>query len=129
MNYVSFEEILDLVDGTEDKRLYEPIGEKNYFVNISAKDHTSELIAESHTYEDDIYIVKEGEADLYLGGEIFGSKEVTDGQLRGTNLVGDITKQRIYPGDMVFIPATTPHMLDARNDTIKLVVVKIIKKA
>ena len=126
MKYFNAKEILAMPEKNSDARVYTAEEGKNYFVNISYKDHAEKLIAESHTFEDDIYVVKEGGADLYLGGEIVNNHEISDGQWRGDDLTGDVTKYQISAGDMVFIPAGTPHMLDARNSMIKLVIVKVI---
>ena len=127
MKIMPLNDILSMVSGTQDERLYDAESGKKYFVNISAKDHAEPLISESHDFEDDIYMVLEGAADLYLGGEIVEKREVSEGQWRGETLTEDAKMQRISAGDMVFIPATTPHMLDARNDKIKLAIVKIIE--
>jgi mannose-6-phosphate isomerase-like protein (cupin superfamily) len=94
-----------------------------FWVNQVTRDHSADLISEMHDTEADIYLVVEGEADLYLGGTIVEQTTPEPGQHVGTGLDGAECRH-IGQGDMVVIPEGVPHMLDVRNSRIVYLVVK-----
>jgi mannose-6-phosphate isomerase-like protein (cupin superfamily) len=80
-------------------------------------------VAEVHDHEADIYMVLEGSADLFLGGEVLEEKTISPGQHRGSGLEG-ATRHALQPGDLAYIPEGTPHLVDARESRIVYLVVK-----
>ncbi|HZU10813.1 MAG TPA: hypothetical protein VFA02_13000 [Pseudacidobacterium sp.] len=66
--------------------------------------------AEIHAHYDDVFIVKQGHATLTTGGTIPDAKTGPDGETKGTGIIGGQT-QEISAGDVVNIPAGTPHQL------------------
>lgn len=66
--------------------------------------------AEIHAHYDDIFIVKQGHATLTTGGTITDPKNSPDGETKGSAITGGQT-QEISAGDVVNIPAGTPHQL------------------
>jgi mannose-6-phosphate isomerase-like protein (cupin superfamily) len=66
--------------------------------------------AEIHAHYDDIFIVKQGHATLTTGGTITDPKTSPDGETKGSGITGGQT-QEISAGDVVNIPAGTPHQL------------------
>lgn len=70
----------------------------------------SEGGAEIHNTQNDIFVVETGEATLVTGGEAPDAKQTEPDELRGTSIKGG-TQHRISAGDIVFIPAKTPHQL------------------
>jgi mannose-6-phosphate isomerase-like protein (cupin superfamily) len=64
--------------------------------------------SESHTEWADLYFVSSGNASLVLGGTIPDGTETQPGEVRGTTIDGG-TLQRLAEGDVVHIPAGTPH--------------------
>jgi mannose-6-phosphate isomerase-like protein (cupin superfamily) len=66
--------------------------------------------AEIHAHYDDVFIVKQGHATLTTGGTIVDAKTGPDGETKGTGITGGQT-QEISAGDVVNIPAGTPHQL------------------
>jgi glc operon protein GlcG len=65
-------------------------------------------VAEVHDWETDIMYVLEGSATVVIGGEVVDPKVVEPGQVRGSMIQGGETR-RVGKGDVVVIPAGTPH--------------------
>ncbi len=66
--------------------------------------------AEIHENQVDIFIVQNGQATVVTGGELEGSRVVGPGEIRGTSIRGG-RKRTAGPGDVVHIPAGTPHQV------------------
>lgn len=66
--------------------------------------------AEIHTHLDDVMVVTEGKATLVTGGDLIESHTVSDGEIAGTGIRNGVT-QSIATGDVIHIPAGTPHQL------------------
>lgn len=98
-------------------------GDQPGWANLITKDHEAP-IAEMHDAEADVYLVVEGEADLYLGGALIDPASPAAGQYTGSGLAAAECR-RLAPGDVIFIPPRTPHMVDARHSRLVYVVVKI----
>jgi mannose-6-phosphate isomerase-like protein (cupin superfamily) len=94
-----------------------------FWTNLVTKDHAPNLVAEMHDNEADIYVVVEGEADLYLGGALVEPSSPQVGQHIGANLDG-ATCRHLAHGDVVIIPEGVPHMLDVRNSRFVYLVIK-----
>ncbi len=95
-----------------------------YFANVVNKVHADSMIAEMHDHEADMYIVIEGEGELFLGGSLIEQTTPTPGQHRGTGIAGG-TQFILHTGDIAHIPAGTAHMLDVRHGRMTYLVVKI----
>ncbi len=65
---------------------------------------------EVHEQWTDVFIVQAGEATLVVGGKLVDGKTTAPGELRGASPAGAQNKQ-LGPGDVVNIPAGTPHQL------------------
>jgi len=98
-----------------------------YWLNTVHKDHPQTLTAEVHEHEADVYLAVAGEADLYLGGSVRNQTTPQPGQHRGSGLDG-ADCHHLLPGDLIIIPAGTPHLLDARDSRFVYVVVKITEE-
>ncbi len=98
-------------------------GTERFWVNQATKDHSETMASEMHDHEADIYIVQEGDADIYLGGTLVEPFSPRAGQHRGTGLDG-ATRHHIAKGDVVIIPEGIPHMLDSRNTRIVFLIIK-----
>ncbi|MCC6538244.1 MAG: cupin domain-containing protein [Bryobacterales bacterium] len=83
--------------------------------------------AEVHDHETDIFYVTDGEATLVTGGKMTGSRNTRPGQYLGTGVEGG-TAQRIKKGDVVLIPAGTPHWFKEVPKSVSYLVVKVIKQ-
>lgn len=66
--------------------------------------------AELHAKVADVFVVQSGEATLVVGGKMPGDKSTAPGERRGPSIEGG-TKHKLAAGDVVNIPANTPHQL------------------
>jgi mannose-6-phosphate isomerase-like protein (cupin superfamily) len=79
----------------------------NYFAAIVHRE-PGPGFSESHANWADVYFVASGNASLVVGGTILNGEETEPGEVRGTTIEGG-TLQRLAEGDVVHIPAGTPH--------------------
>ena len=80
----------------------------NHMISMSHREGPG--IAELHVRVADIFVVQSGEATLVVGGTIPNSKTSAPNEIRGANVEGGM-KHKLAPGDIVHIPANTPHQL------------------
>jgi len=64
--------------------------------------------AELHKAKTDLLIVQDGSATLVFGGTIPDARTTAPGEVRGTSIRGGESR-KIEPGDIIRIPAGTPH--------------------
>jgi mannose-6-phosphate isomerase-like protein (cupin superfamily) len=64
--------------------------------------------AELHKKTNHVFIIVEGEATMVTGGKLVDAKQTAPGQIRGTSVAGGET-HRLSKGDVITIPAKTPH--------------------
>ena len=64
--------------------------------------------SEVHEHWADLFVVQSGTATLVVGGSIPNSKVTAPGEIRGSTIAGGAS-QKLSPGDIVHIPAKTPH--------------------
>jgi len=64
--------------------------------------------AEIHEKTNHVFIIVDGEADFVTGGNMIEPKEISPGQIRGKGIEGG-TVHRLSKGDVITIPAKTPH--------------------
>ena len=81
---------------------------------------------EVHDKEMVVIYVIDGTATFVTGGKIVGAKNSRPGQWLGTDVTGG-TPQKLVKGDMVVVPAGTPHWFKEVPTTISYYVVKVIK--
>jgi mannose-6-phosphate isomerase-like protein (cupin superfamily) len=80
---------------------------------------------ELHQNFADMFTILDGHVTLVTGGEVVDPKTTALGEIRGSSVKGG-TRQELKPGDVVHIPAGTPHqMLVAGGETVTYFVVKI----
>jgi mannose-6-phosphate isomerase-like protein (cupin superfamily) len=81
--------------------------------------------AEVHSHFDDIMMVVEGKATLITGGELINAHTETGGEATGSGIRNGTT-QVISAGDVVHVPAGTPHQIViAPGTTYQALVIKI----
>jgi glc operon protein GlcG len=80
--------------------------DRGYQVHTSRRDKAG--LAEVHTSDTDVFYVLSGSATLVTGGIMTGGKEIGPNEWRGEGIEGGETR-RIVKGDVVVIPAGTPH--------------------
>ena len=66
--------------------------------------------AEIHAHFDDVMVVLDGSATLIAGGTVIGARTDTHGETKGKEIVNGV-KRTIRKGDILHIPAGTPHQL------------------
>jgi quercetin dioxygenase-like cupin family protein len=77
-----------------------------YKVNASRR--TEPGLVEIHKHETDIVYVVQGNATFVTGGTVVGGKPTAPGEIRGSSIEGGDTRL-LSPGDVVVVPAGTPH--------------------
>lgn len=96
--------------------------------SMSYTRRTGNGIAELHHKQNDIFVVESGEATLVTGGTVIAPKTSAPDEVRGTGIQGG-KSQKLATGDVVHIPANTPHQLFlAPGKQITYVVVKTNSK-
>ena len=64
--------------------------------------------SEMHDKTNHVFIIVDGEADFVTGGKMIDPKVTAPGQTRGSGIEGG-TVHRLSKGDVITIPAKTPH--------------------
>jgi mannose-6-phosphate isomerase-like protein (cupin superfamily) len=91
---------------------------------ILSGQHTSPGVVEVHTKETDIFYVVDGAATFITGGSMIGGKETSPGEWRGTDIQGG-DSHSLVQGDVIVIPAGTPHWFKTVPSAIHYFVVKV----
>jgi mannose-6-phosphate isomerase-like protein (cupin superfamily) len=98
-----------------------------YTYAVTHRDSTGGL--EQHADWADVFVIEAGSASLLSGGSIEGGKETTPGELRG-GVVRGAMKAALHVGDVVVIPAGTPHqMLLAPGEHVSYLAFKVARAA
>ncbi len=96
---------------------------KSHAIKLSVRTATGG--AEVHALFDDIFFVTQGKATLVTGGTVENAKSESDGETKGTGIQNG-KSQAIAQGDVVHIPAGTPHQLMiADGDVFSAIAVKV----
>jgi quercetin dioxygenase-like cupin family protein len=82
---------------------------------------------EVHDKETDVIYVIDGEATFVTGGTMLGGKVTKPGQHAGTSIDGGDT-HHLTKGDVVVVPAGTPHWFKEVPQSISYYVVKVLKQ-
>lgn len=85
-------------------------------------------LAEVHELETDIVYVLEGSATFVTGGSVQDAKNTAPNEIRGRGIQGGST-QRIRKGDVVVVPAGTPHWFKEVDGPVLYYVVKVIRNS
>src|SRR5215510_1593306 len=95
-----------------------------YTVNVNSRNMAGQV--EVHDKETDIFYIMEGEATFVTGGTMIGGKQSRPDQWLGTDIQGGET-HHLTKGDVIVIPAGTPHWFKQVPSSIKYFTVKSIK--
>ena len=79
---------------------------------------------ELHHFEDDIYIVLSGRANLTIGGTMINSVDLNENDVLGDRITGGNTIS-IKTGDVILISKETPHHLEVKQSTISYLLIKV----
>lgn len=80
----------------------------NHYTILAVRHGTG--AAELHEHEADFFIIESGQATLIIGGKIVDPRAQKNGETRGTSIQGG-ERHQLQAGDIVHIPAGTPHQL------------------
>jgi uncharacterized RmlC-like cupin family protein len=113
-------------------------GESIKFPSVNRGDHNFQNIshrakssagAELHKNWADLYYVLDGEVTIRYGDRLEGGKEGTDGEVRGGEIVGNVTRQKLVAGDVASAPAGVPHFWEVEpGKSVTYLTVKLGKK-
>ena len=83
----------------------------------------SDGVVELHETQADVFVVQSGTATLLVGGAMVGGETTAPHEKRNGTIQGGI-KRKISAGDIVRIPARTPHqvLLDGSSEVTYLVI-------
>jgi quercetin dioxygenase-like cupin family protein len=81
---------------------------------------------ELHEKETDVIHVIEGEATFVTGGSMVGGKTTKPGQMVGADIKGGET-HHLTKGDVIVVPAGTPHWFKEVPHSVSYFVVKVLK--
>lgn len=96
---------------------------KSHAIKLSVR--TTSGGAEVHAHYDDIFFVTQGGATLTTGGTVVNGKTGSDGETKGSSIENG-KSQKIAEGDVVHIPAGTPHQLTLASGTVfSAIVIKV----
>lgn len=66
--------------------------------------------AEWHEKQADVMVISQGNVTMTLGGMVVDGKETQPGEIRGSAIKGG-TQYKLGPGDVLYIPPKTPHLM------------------
>ena len=95
---------------------------RNYMVHTSRRDAPGQ--AEIHTKDTDIIYVIDGSAVFVTGGTALDQKTTAPDEIRGSAIQGGETR-RIGKGDVITVPAATPHWFKGLSGPISYYTVKV----
>ena len=81
---------------------------------------------EVHDKETDIFYIVDGEATFVTGGKMIGGKQTRANQWLGDDIQGGET-HHLAKGDVITIPAGTPHWFKEVPKSINYYMVKVLK--
>jgi mannose-6-phosphate isomerase-like protein (cupin superfamily) len=84
----------------------------NHYTMLALRTATGS--SEIHEREADVFIIVSGQAALVTGGKIVNPHTEKPGEIRGSSIEGG-ERRRVAEGDIVHIPAKTPHQLLIEN--------------
>jgi uncharacterized RmlC-like cupin family protein len=67
-------------------------------------------LAEVHDTQADIIVISSGQVTMVYGGTVVEGKTTSPGETRGASIQGG-TEVELGPGDVMHIPAKTPHQM------------------
>ena len=93
---------------------------------VQGSHRTANGEVEVHDKQADVIYVIDGAATFVAGGTMVGGRANGPGQWLGTDITGGETHQ-LVKGDMIIVPAGTPHWFKAVPTSVSYFVVKVVK--
>lgn len=94
----------------------------NHYLLYVRRDATGS--SELHAHEADVFVVESGSGVLVTGGKLVGAHTTKPGEMRGSSIEGG-TRHSVSAGDVIHIPAGTPHQLLVKTEPFTYFVVKV----
>jgi len=94
---------------------------------VSGSHRTGPGKVEVHDKETDVIYVIDGQANFVTGGKMIGGQVTKPGQWMGTEIQGG-EAHHMTKGDVIVVPAGTPHWFKEVPGTISYYVVKVLKQ-
>jgi mannose-6-phosphate isomerase-like protein (cupin superfamily) len=83
--------------------------------------------AEWHDNQADVMVIERGQVTMTLGGKIIDGKQTQPGEIRGSG-IKDGTQYHLGPGDVLYIPPKTAHLMTlAPGQNVTYFVTKVDK--
>jgi quercetin dioxygenase-like cupin family protein len=95
---------------------------RNYMIHASRREKAG--MAEVHTQDADLIYVLDGSATFITGGRVIGGSNIAPDEIRGSGLEGGETRT-LAKGDVMLVPAGTPHWFKQVTDPFLYYVVKV----
>ena len=95
---------------------------RNYMVHASRREAPGQV--EVHTRDTDIIYVLDGSSTFVTGGTMVGGAPIAADEIRGTTVDGGDVRQ-LHKGDVVIVPAGTPHWFKEVPGPFQYYVVKV----
>src|SRR3954469_7906435 len=124
VTHIDSEKVAAALSGSGRAAVGALVSTKDY--TVSGLKRTAPGQVEIHDHETDIFYVTDGAATFVTGGTVIGGKHTAPGQTRGTDIKGGQTVT-LKKGDVITIPAGTPHWFKDVSPTISYLTVKVIK--
>ena len=102
----------------------ETLGSWGNHVLLKTRREASSGKAELHEKQSDLIIVQSGHAAMILGGRIVNGQTTAPNEIRGTSIEGG-ERQALKAGDVVHIPAKTPHQVIDTSSAFDYIVLKV----
>ena len=137
--HISAADILATIEGAPAGRVSDQqirhidAGGHNVGVGVVQRPPTTSLGAIQHHNQTEVYYVVSGRGTMVTGGELANGRDLDpDGMvvrtLTGPSSVGGIEggeSREVGPGDMVIVPAGSPHGFSEITETITYIVVRV----
>ena len=103
----------------------ETLGHWGNHLLLKTRRESSSGQAELHEKQADLIVIQSGQATIIIGGKMVNGKTTAANEIRGASIEGG-ERQALKAGDVVHVPAKTPHrvLLDA-GQTLDYVVLKV----
>jgi len=125
-HYVSAAELGAMVAKTKDGLATAPVPTGPGATVLAARrDGVGEV--EVHERLNDEFVVQAGHATVRVGGKVAGNRQTAPGEWRGGTITGGASYQ-LAPGDVLWIPAGSPHQVTPKGGTFRYLAFKFEAK-
>jgi len=102
----------------------ETLGNWGNHLLLKTRREASSGRAELHERQSDLLIVPSGRATIIIGGKILNGQTTAPNEIRGTSIEGG-ESQVLKAGDVVHVPARTPHQVVDTSQAFDYIVLKV----